>query len=58
MNRPVINNSLKSAMEAVERQRRAKTFAEEKPLSLSTMEAMAHIETGDNLLDFFENITY
>jgi len=45
-------------MEAVERQRRAKTFAEEKPLSLSTMEAMAHIETGDNLLDFFENITY
>lgn len=58
MNRPVINNSLKSAMEAVERQRRKKTFPEEKPLSLSTIEAMAHIQTGDILLDFLENITY
>lgn len=58
MNRPLINNSLKSAMEAVERQRREKTFPEEKSLSLSAMEAMAHIQTGDILLDFLENITY
>lgn len=58
MNRPLINNSLKSAMETVDRQRKEKTFSEETPLSLSTMEAMAHIQTGDILLDFFENITY
>lgn len=58
MNRPVINNSLKSAMEAVEKQRREKPFSKEKPLSLSTIEAMAHIQAGDILLDFLENIAY
>ena len=58
MKYPVINNSLKSAMEVVEKQRKEKTFAEEKPLSLSTMKAMIHIKTGDFLLDFFDNITY